>query len=192
MTKSTNLPVVATINFHGTELITIKKDDHEFVAMKPISEGIGLNWQKQYEKLQRNKERFSCTLMGITGKDGKKYEMSCIPLAKLNGWLFTINPNKIPNLDVRKRVIEYQEECFIALYDYWHKGKAERMILDTITPAEQHDISEAVKFKAEGNGKATQEIWSRFKNKFKVAKYSQLSRDRFEEAINYKLRPSHV
>lgn len=146
MTTSTNIPVVATIEFHGAQLITIKKDDHEFVAMRPIPA----------EKLQRDKDKFNCTLMGMVAADGKNRQMLCMPITKLNGWLFSINPNKIPNIDVRKRVVEYQEECFIALYDYWHKGKAERKIElpETITPSEQHEITVAVKSKAGVNGKA--------------------------------------
>lgn len=184
---SSNLPVVASVNFHGTQLITIKKDEYELVAMKPVVEGIGLAWQKQHEKLSRDKDKFSYHLMVTTGKDGKKYEMSCIPLTKLNGWLFAINPNKIPNLDVRKRVVEYQEECFLALYNYWHKGIAERKpeTPDTLTPSEQHALTSAVKSKAAGNGKVIPEIWGRVKNKFRVAKYDQITRDRFQEALDY-------
>jgi len=30
--------------------------------------------------------------MTATGQDGKQYEMICIPLSYLNGWLFRINP----------------------------------------------------------------------------------------------------
>jgi hypothetical protein len=88
--------------------------------MKPVVEGIGLDWKAQRIKLspvegisspteKLNKghipsvNKFSCHLMVTTGKDGKKYEMLCMPITKLNGWLFSINPNKIPNPDVRQR-----------------------------------------------------------------------------------------
>ena len=185
MTTPTNLPVAATVNFHGTELITIKKDELELVAMKPVVEGIGLDWKTQYRKIASDKRYGHMTIpLKTSGGDQK---ISCIPLVKLNGWLFTINPNKIPNIDVRKRVVEYQEECFIALYDYWHKGKAERLIEDnkTITPTEQHGISLAVKAKAGNNGKAIAEIWSRVHNKFKVAKYTQIPSDKFYDVVEY-------
>ena len=62
-----------------------------------------------------------------------------MPLKKLNGWLFSINPEKV-RADLREKVIQYQEECFEALYNYWHFGKAER----TINPEQQQAIQEAV------------------------------------------------
>ncbi|HHE9992352.1 TPA: phage antirepressor N-terminal domain-containing protein [Haemophilus influenzae] len=63
--------------------------------------------------------------MTTTGKDGKKYEMLCIPIKKLNGWLFSINPNKV-RADLKERLENYQEECFLALWDYWTEGIARR------------------------------------------------------------------
>lgn len=56
---------------------------------------------------------------------------------------------------------------------------------ETLTPAEQHELSAVVKAKAEGNGKLIAEVWSRIKNKFKVAKYDQIKRSRFQDAIEY-------
>lgn len=55
----------------------------------------------------------------------------------------------------------------------------------TLTPSEQHEISQAVKLKAGDNPKAIPEIWGRIKNKFKVAKYSQIPRERFQEVLVY-------
>lgn len=56
---------------------------------------------------------------------------------------------------------------------------------ETLTPSEQHELSAVVKAKAEGNGKLIAEVWSRIKNKFKVAKYDQIKRSRFQDAIEY-------
>ncbi|MFH4338728.1 phage antirepressor N-terminal domain-containing protein, partial [Acinetobacter baumannii] len=80
-----------------------------FTAMRPIVEGMGLTWQSQYEKL---KQRFSSVITEIvtTGKDGKQYNMVCLPVRKLFGWLMTISPNKV-NPEIRDTVIMYQQEC---------------------------------------------------------------------------------
>ena len=184
MTTS-SVPSVVTVDFQGAQLITIKKDENEFVAMKPIVEGIGLDWKTQYRKIVLDKRYGHMTIPLIT--PGGNQELSCIPLTKLNGWLFSINPNKIPNPQTREKVIRYQEECFLALYNYWHKGIAERKpeFPDTLTPSEQHALTSAVKSKAAGNGKVIPEIWGRVKNKFRVAKYDQITRDRFQEALDY-------
>jgi hypothetical protein len=49
--------------------------------------------------------------------------MGCLPLKKLNGWLFSINPEKV-RADIRDKLIQYQEECFTVLHDYWTKGQS--------------------------------------------------------------------
>ena len=61
--------------------------------------------------------------MTTTGSDGKQYEMLCIPLNRLQGWLFTVNPNKV-RADIKDKVVKYQDECFQVLHDYWTKGAA--------------------------------------------------------------------
>lgn len=123
MKTTENAPAI--VDFHGTQLLSKKLEDGTIVvAMKPIVLGMGLAWQPQHEKLQTQKEKFNChdIVMVVTG--GKERLMLSMPLTKLNGWLFSINPAKIPDPAVRTTVELYQEECFQALYDYWWKGEA--------------------------------------------------------------------
>lgn len=115
-------PATAEVIFKGDTLTTIQEGGIEFVAMKPIVENIGLAWGTQQQKLERNKEKFGCIHMNIPSAGGLQ-EMLCIPLRKLNGWLFSINPNKV-KASIRDKLISYQEECFSALHDYWSKGAA--------------------------------------------------------------------
>lgn len=124
MTTTTNTPETATINFYDSEIITVMVDGEIFVAARPIIEAIGLDWGTQQTKLRSNSKKFNCRDIPTVAKDGKERKMLCIPLKKLNGLLFTINPEKIPREETRKKVELYQEECFTALYDYWHSGVA--------------------------------------------------------------------
>ncbi|MGC6324185.1 phage antirepressor N-terminal domain-containing protein [Pasteurella multocida] len=103
-----------TISFYGSQLITLKVDDVIYTAVKPIVKALGIDWTRQSRKLSQQ-EKFSCRLMSTTGSDGKTYEMLCMPLKKLNGWLFSINPEKVRS-DLKEKVIQYQEECFEVLY----------------------------------------------------------------------------
>ena len=113
-----------TISFYGSELITLKVEDVIYTAVRPIVEALGLAWGTQQQKLSRSKDKFGCIHMN-TPTNGGMQSMLCMPLKKLNGWLFSINPEKV-RPDLKDRVIQYQEECFEALYNYWHFGKAER------------------------------------------------------------------
>lgn len=176
----TNQISTQVISFHGSELITLKVDDVIYTAVRPIVEALGLSWGSQQRKLENSKEKFSCTHMKTTGNDGKTYEMLCMPLKKLNGWLFSINPEKV-RADLREKVIQYQEECFEALYNYWHFGKAER----TINPEQQQAIQEAVVKAHHRTGMSYAEIYRQLKSLFKVGKYDQLKPSHFENAISF-------
>lgn len=114
-----------TLSFHGSDLITLKVEDVIYTAIRPLVEAIGLDWASQSVKLSKNRAKFNCCDIATVGKDGRIREMLCMPIKKLNGWLFSINPEKVRS-DLKGKVICYQEECFEALYNYWHFGKAER------------------------------------------------------------------
>lgn len=121
----TNQISTQTISFHGSDLITLKVEDVIYTAVRPIAEALGLSWSTQKRKLDSSMRKFNCVHMNTVAEDGKIRQMLCMPIKKLNGWLFSINPEKVRS-DLKEKVICYQEECFEALYNYWHFGKAER------------------------------------------------------------------
>ena len=112
-------------NFLGQEITLIDNNGVAYVAMREVVEGIGLAWKPQYKKLTEQKDKFNCYHMTTVAEDGKNREMLCMPIKKLNGWLFSINPNKVRS-DLKERLENYQEECFLALWDYWTEGVARR------------------------------------------------------------------
>ncbi|KQD03317.1 phage antirepressor N-terminal domain-containing protein [Acinetobacter soli] len=111
-----------TVPFHSAELYLVEHNGQPYTAMRPIVENMGLDWKAQLVKI---KQRFSSVVGEITttGKDGKQYQMLCLPLKKLFGWLMTISPNKVKP-ELRETIIMYQNECDDVLWDYWIKGKA--------------------------------------------------------------------
>ncbi len=112
-------PVV--VEFHGQQLIGAEVDGTVYVAMKPIVMGMGLDWAPQYRKIVASNRYCHMAIPVQTSVNIQK--MLCIPLTKLNGWLFSINPDKVAPA-IRDQVILYQEECFIVLYNYFEKGAA--------------------------------------------------------------------
>ncbi|APZ53135.1 P22_AR-like protein [Salipiger abyssi] len=54
---------------------------------------------------------------------GGDQEAVCIKLDLLNGWLFTIDTNRIKDDSVRQKVLTYQRECYRVLHDHF-AGKA--------------------------------------------------------------------
>lgn len=108
-----------SVAFYGDHVSTVQWQENHFVALKPIVETLGLAWGSQTEKLEG--ERYSVIRIPC-GTPGGTQPMLCIPLKKLNGWLFSINPNKVRS-DLKDTLIRYQEECFDVLYRYWSQPK---------------------------------------------------------------------
>tara|TARA_Y100000815_G_scaffold274819_2_gene310151 strand:- start:24 stop:911 length:888 start_codon:yes stop_codon:yes gene_type:complete len=111
------------VSFHGDDLALIDHDGEPFVAMKPVVEGMGLDWKAQHRRLTG--ERFGATMviMTIVAQDGKSREMACLPLRKLTGWMVTVNANKVKP-ELKEKIIAYQNECDDALWEYWSQGFA--------------------------------------------------------------------
>ncbi len=149
-----HLPEVKHVEFHNHTIPTIHENGITFVAMRPVIEAMGLSWGAQQKKLSNGAERFGCSLIAIPSAGGKQ-NVLCLPLTRLNIFLATINAERIPDPEIKKRVILYQEECAIVLYNYWNNGAAinQRIIPDvppTITrPTLQLDEVDYWKMKAE-------------------------------------------
>ena len=112
------------VPFYGDTLVLVNEEGTPFVAMRAIVENMGLAWQVQHRKLT---EKFGATvtIMVTVGEDGRNREMVCLPLRKLPAWLYSVNPNKVAP-ELRDKIIQYQNECDDALWDYWTKGQATR------------------------------------------------------------------
>lgn len=122
MTALTASPI--SINFHGTTIPTFNVKGVVRVAMKPICDGIGLQWEAQHKRIKRHPVLSKgVSIMDMPSKGGIQKFLT-LPLNKLNGWLFGVDATRVKP-EIRDKLIEYQEECFDVLSDYWHKGAAE-------------------------------------------------------------------
>lgn len=112
-----------TVPFHGTELYVIDHNGEPYTPMKPIVDGMGMDWKSQFIKI---KQRFAKGMVEITiPSSGGPQKMLCLALRKLAAWLNTISPNKV-RPEIRERVIQYQNECDDVLYEYWTTGEVKR------------------------------------------------------------------
>jgi hypothetical protein len=99
--------------------ITIIQNGEKLVAVKPICEALGISHKPQIERLKEDPILSSVvTLSMTTGSDGKRYEMTCIPLRYVFGWIFRIDSRNVKE-EAREVVERYQLECYNALYNYF-------------------------------------------------------------------------
>lgn len=127
---------LGTVSFQGHDLTVISTPAGErLVAMKPISEAIGLDWKSQHARIQRHPVLKSTMVITTTvAEDGKERELACLPLDYLNGWLFGVDASRV-RPEIRERLVQYQRECFTALAAYWQQGEALNPRTMATTPA---------------------------------------------------------
>lgn len=106
-----------TVNFYGTELIVVHSEGMKLVAIKPICDAIGVDHHRQVSKI-RNDLSFSWRHMSTAGFDGKSYQMICLPLDQINGWLFSINVNKVKP-ECKDKLVLYKKECHEVLFNHF-------------------------------------------------------------------------
>lgn len=107
------------VDFKSNQIEVI--EETQSIVIKDICENIGLDFSRQYRKLISD-ESFESKLIKVQTKGGLQ-EVFTIPLSKLNGWLFSINPNKVKP-EVKQKLIEYKKECFNVLNNYFNNGIA--------------------------------------------------------------------
>lgn len=185
------------VPFNGQQILTAMAAGVAYVAMKPIVENLGMSWGTQQQKLMKQLDKFNCIHMNMVAADGKLRKLLCLPLKKLNGWLFSINPEKV-RADIRDKLIQYQEECFSVLHDYWTKGhvvnprKAKKALPGKITTEQQEAIKQLVMSRGqslpkEKQAKAMITMWSSLKSHFGCS-YKEISDEQFTEALSLAAR----
>lgn len=185
------------VPFNGQQILTAVAAGVTYVAMRQIVENIGIDWTGQSVKLRKMKDKFNCRDISMVAADGKLRKLLCIPLKKLNGWLFSINPEKV-RADIRDKLIQYQEECFTVLHDYWTKGhvvnprKAKKALPGKITAEQQEAIKQLVMSRGqslpkEKQAKAMITMWSSLKSHFGCS-YKEISEEQFTEALSLAAR----
>ncbi|MFL9165746.1 phage antirepressor N-terminal domain-containing protein [Escherichia coli] len=171
------------VPFNGQQIITAMAAGVAYVAMKPIVENLGMSWSTQQTKLMKQISKFNCVHMNMVAADGKLRKLLCLPLKKLNGWLFSINPEKV-RADIRDKLIQYQEECFTVLHDYWAKGKAEnarkKTSVDDRTP-----LRDAVNMLVSKKHIMYPEAYAMIHQRFNVESIEELDSSQIPQAVEY-------
>ncbi|EDL0766776.1 phage antirepressor Ant [Salmonella enterica subsp. enterica serovar Muenchen] len=184
----TSIAILEAVNtsyvpFNGQQIITAMAAGVAYVAMKPIVENLGMSWSTQQTKLMKQISKFNCVHMNMVAADGKLRKLLCLPLKKLNGWLFSINPEKV-RADIRDKLIKYQEECFTVLYDYWTKGKAENPRKKTSVD-ERTPLRDAVNMLVSKKHLMYPEAYAMIHQRFNVESIEELDASQIPQAVEY-------
>lgn len=179
---------IKTINFNGQQLLTIELDGIHYTAIKPIAENIGLAWNAQFERIQRDDVLNSTVrVIRIVAEDGKNREMMCLPIDYLNGWLFGIDTKRVKP-EVKAPLIQYKMQCYKVLHDYWHTGAAIHPSVNEELPSSVKDRNGLVKaahitqYKL---GIGYDDVFSLIHHRFNIDKLGDLTVSQVGEATEY-------
>lgn len=107
---------IAIVN--STPLLLVQNGE-TLVPVKPICEALGIDPKTQIDKIKDDEDLNSVGgLSPATASDGKEYQMYCIPLKFVFGWLFTINPKNVKP-EAQELIRKYRKECYEALYRHF-------------------------------------------------------------------------
>lgn len=194
----TSIAILEAVNtysvpFNGQQIITAMAAGVTYVAMRPIVENLGMSWSTQVRKLSSAIDKFNCVHMNMVGNSGSVHmntplkggiqKMLCIPLKKLNGWLFSINPEKV-RADIRDKLIKFQEECFTVLHDYWTKGEVKNPRKKT-TVDERTPLRDAVNMLVSKRHMMYPEAYAMIHQRFNVESIEDLEATQIPDAIEY-------
>ncbi len=113
-----------SLDFYGKPIRIIKReDDYYWIPVKQICENIGIDYSRQYKRLKSHRIIKTCIVhMYHAGK--QKRDLFSIRKDYFGGWLFTINAERIPDLNIREKLYLYQEEIYKVIDDYLTHGVA--------------------------------------------------------------------
>lgn len=128
-----------SIDFYGNSIVAVLKDGVPYVAMKPICENIGLQWEPQRKRIQRTPALAEGASMMEVPSEGGLQQTVCLPLDMLNGWLFGIDVNRVKP-ELKDKLIRYQKECYGVLFKHFFKKQGQSAPVATaveLLPAER-------------------------------------------------------
>lgn len=135
---------ITTVN--GIEIAAVCDEEHNFfVPVRPICDALTLNVSGQIQAVKRHRILGSvvCNLH-TTGADGKTYDMVCLPLEFIYGWLFSIDTNLVA--EERRDIVEkYQLECYQALYTHFAGSLRRRVEENEAEIKALQAVNEAIK-----------------------------------------------
>lgn len=185
------------IPFRSATLLLVDNAGEPFVPMKPVVVGMGLDWKSQHVKLQGGRFKSVMAMITTTGADGKTYEMACLPLRKLPGWLMSIHASKV-RPDLRENVLAFQGECDDVLWSYWNEGAATRnddrsietVLGSTIGTNGFNMLGSIIKGKVaalppQSRRQATMKIWAQAHVAFGVRSAQDIPAEQLDAARNF-------
>lgn len=108
------------VKVNGTDIECPYENEQHFVAIRSICQALGIDHQKQFERIKSDPilgEVYTDTVYTLD-KKGVKQPMFCLPIKYVFGWIFSIDDTKV-NAKAKPVFLRYKQECYEALYNHF-------------------------------------------------------------------------
>lgn len=173
-----------SVPFNSSILYIIKHYGKPYVPIKPVVEGMGMDWQRQRAKL---KEQFNAHIKKFAIKpsiDSQPTMFLCLTLDNFSDWMQTVCPNKVKP-QIRDKVIQYQCECYDLLHKSWAKGESKQ--IPASAPEERTPLQAAVNRIANKCGLPYQALYKLIHRQLGTKHLNELTERQNAEAIDHLL-----
>ena len=119
------------LQFNGRNIYFQSENGICYVAIKPICEALGIDYERQRKNLKSDEiYKGLPSIQTVVAEDGKLRKMICLPEIYIYGWIFSIQSS---SAELKK----YKLECYRILFYHFHGSVTSRAsILKTKTKAE--------------------------------------------------------
>lgn len=125
---------VELVPFENHQITTVRQDTDVFVVMKPIVAALGLDWNGQYQRINRHPAIRQGMFVTHIPSAGGEQEAVTLQLEQFHGWLVTLHPERVRDPLKRELIVSYQRRAFRVLFDHFH-GAAQ---LPAAMPIQSH------------------------------------------------------
>lgn len=114
---------IVRIPFHGDEILTVDVDGKPHILLKPVLDGLGLDYWAQIEKLRRRSWAELSLISAQLPDDRQRRQVLSCDTRTLVMLLGTVDENRVAPR-IRPKLIAYQAEVADAIEQYWGKASA--------------------------------------------------------------------
>jgi hypothetical protein len=109
---------IVSVAFHGATILAVLVNGIPHVSIRSICEALGLNVDGQIQRIKRHPVLAQGACVTHAPSAGGDQQVFCLPLDKLNGWLFGVSAARV-RPELRERLVQYQRECFDVLAEHF-------------------------------------------------------------------------
>jgi len=112
---------VQVFEFDGDTLLITLFEGRPYVAIKPISDSLQIDWSSQYQRIQDDDvlDAEQRLLNFARPDDIQERPMVALPLEFLHGWIFGISTKRLrrPTPEQKNKIQKYRRDCFRVLWE---------------------------------------------------------------------------